>query len=687
MFAKNTAIQSLIKPCTIAIVGASAKPGSAGNAMVLNLLNGIYSGKIFPVNPGYDTIEGLTCYPNLASLPKRPDLAILGVSNAQLEAIFDDVIALGIPAITIFASGVLEDDTARSALLTRLKIKAKTAGIAICGPNCMGLIHPKTGLNVGTFTIANTVPAGGIAWLAQSGSAFSALTYNQPRMGFALAISTGAEIATTLSDYMLWALEQPETRVMGIFLEGVRDPVGFVAALEQARLKDIPVVILKVGRTQKSAQMAESHAGALVGNDGAYKAIFRRYNVIQVDDLDEMAVTLALLDTDRRTGVGALATMHDSGGERELLVDMADVTGTPLAEISEVTKALIQPNLETGLIADNPLDAYGTTNGYVARYTTNALALLDDPATAMLGFFSDPRDENSYHEGLVQAVLDASKLHKKPVFIASNSLMTTDTTLCETARSEGVPLVKGTRATLLAVRRIIDHAKRPLTRWPDPVSFGGSLSVPENEADGLGLLKRAGIETPGIWRVSDAKELAKVASGITYPVVLKTDEGHAHKSEVGGVVLNLSDPEELATAYRDVAARLGPRVILMEMAPTGVEIGLGAFVDSDFGPVITVSAGGILIEVFHDVSFALAPFDCDTAREMLCELSISKMLVSHRGKPAVDTDRLCGSISQFSHLIFALRDQIFEADVNPIIATTEGAIAVDALFIASKPET
>ena len=506
-------------------------------------------------------------------------------------------------------------------------------------------------------------------------------------MGFALAVSTGSESVTTVSDYMLWAMDRAETRVIGLFLEGVRDAPCFVAALQRAEERRIPVVVLKVGRTAKSAQMAESHTGALAGNDGAYLALFRRYGVIHVDDLDEMAATLALFDTGRRAGDGGLATMHDSGGERELLVDLAETTRTPWAAISDTTKARIAAHLDTGLVAENPLDAWGTARDYEARYTACGRALLDDPDTALLGFFSDPRDGHGYHLGLVRSVIAMAEGQDKPVFIASNTLLTEDMDLVRLARDAGVPLIKGTRAALSAARAVLAfHRHRIDDIVPEAAPAPALPPGPMGEAAGLGLLRAHGIDAAKTISISGADQIAQACATLRLPVVLKTAAGHAHKSDVGGVVLNLATPQEVQTAYADMAARLGPQATVMEMAPAGVELALGAFNDPGFGPVMALSAGGVLIEVFRDVAFALPPLTPAGARALLSELKIARLLEGHRGAAPADTAKLCDTISRFSHMVWSLRDQISEVDVNPIIITPDRAVAVDALIIAKPPE-
>ncbi|MCZ4353047.1 acetate--CoA ligase family protein [Roseovarius aestuarii] len=689
-------INALCDPRHIALIGASPKAGSAGSAMVQSAQASGFHGSIYHVNPVYEQINGAPCYGAVSDLPQRPDLAVICLANERLEAALEDCIAAKIPAAVIFASAidgtndVGEAGTDSPRLVARLKARAQAAGMVLCGPNCMGLMRPSIGLNVAAFTTTHTTPAGGVVWLAQSGSAFAALAYNQPRMGFALAVSSGSESVTTLSDYMSWALERSETRVIGLFLEGVRDAPGFVKALERAAARNIPVVVLKVGRTAKSAQMAESHTGALAGNDGAYQALFRKYGVIQVDDLDEMAATLALFDTGRQAGDGGLATMHDSGGERELLVDLAETTRTPWAEISQETKAAIAAHLDPGLVAENPLDAWGTAREYEARYTACGRALLADPGTALLGFFSDPRDGHGYHAGLVRAVVDMATGQDKPVFIASNTLLTEDMDLVRVARAAGVPLIKGTRAALTAARAVIQYRAGPIAPLAAVSGAQVAPTLPAGamgEAAGLDLMRTHGIDAAKTVSIDAPDQIAQACHSLRLPVVLKTAAGHAHKSDVGGVVLNLATEQAVIDAYAEMAARLGPQATLMEMAPAGVELALGAFVDPGFGPVIAVSAGGVLIEVFRDVAFALPPLSPEGASALLGDLKIARLLEGHRGARPADIATLCQTISQFSQLVWALRDQITEIDVNPMIVTPDRVVAVDALIIAKTAET
>ncbi|MFO1172252.1 MAG: acetate--CoA ligase family protein [Hyphomicrobiaceae bacterium] len=684
-------LEPLLRPRSIALVGASAKADTNGHALVqMTRIDG-YAGRVYPVNPGYTEIEGLACFQSLAALPERPEHVVLSLANAKLEAGLDEAIAVGAKAVTIFASGLLDDDT-DPPLVERLRSKAHAARIALCGPNCMGFYVPTIGLRVASFPSPAGLRKGGIAWLAQSGSAFSALCHNDRRLGFSLCVSTGAESVVTVADTMRWAVLSGETRVVGLFLESVRAPERFKAALEIAAERRVPVVALKVGRTAKSAAMAQTHTGALAGNDAAYRALFATYGVHQVDDLDEMSAVLALFDTPRRVGRGGLATLHDSGGERELIVDLAERHGVPFGQISDATKARLAVELDPGLHAENPLDAWGTARDFSARFQRCIAALSADPDVALTIFNSDVRDGYWYHAGVVDAVIAAAKDSDKPLAIVSNTHLTGDGASAARLADHGVPLVKGTQAALRAVAALLAQRDRlprelPMLRidatvvaqWRSRLRSGAM-----DESSGLDMLAAFGLAVPQRTLVTSAGDAMAAARAIGGSVALKTGEDHAHKTEVGGVRLNLDSDAAVCAAYEDLSSRLGPRVLVAQMAPKGVEVGVGAFVDPSFGPVVMLSAGGTLIEVLGDTAAALAPFSEAEAERLLSKLEIARLLAGVRGAPPSDITALARWVSRFSVMVAALADDLAEIDVNPVIASPSGALAVDALVIPRK---
>jgi len=689
-------LDPLLRPRSIAFVGASDRPNSTGAAMLaMSRIDG-FEGHVYPVNPRLAELDGKPCYPDLAALPEVPDHVVIGVASRFVEAILDQAIELGVAAATIFASCYLDHDDSPS-LPARLAKKAAAAGMSLCGANCMGFYTPSVGLRVASAASPEGLQPGGIAWIAQSGSAFGALSHNDRRLGFTLAVSTGMELVTTLVDYMDWALHQPETRVIGLFVETIRDPAGFSRVLAAARRRGIPVVVLKVGRTAKSARMAVSHTGAIAGNDAVYEAVFRAYGVHRVADMDEMAATLALFEGPRRPARGQLGTIHDSGGERELIVDIAEDYGIAFATLDPATCTALAAHLEPGLVAENPLDAYGTHNDLENRFATLIATLVNDPNVGIGLFMSNPRDGYEYAESYSRAVMKAAKMTSKPLALASNYSMADDSDLAVRLRQAGVPLVRGTRNALLAVRHVMDDrdyrdryakaraagpARSPcddqvVARWRSRLA----KDEPVSEADGLAMLADFGLVTPGMARVASLTELDAALSDLRFPVVIKTAEDHAHKSDVGGVRLNINTLEEACAAYRDMAARLGPRALIMEMAPSGTELSFGAIYDPGFGPVVIVSAGGVMIELLADRVAALVPLAADEARQLLDTLRISALLAGFRGQPPADLTAVVAQLVRFSHMVAALDDAISALDVNPIICGPNGCHAVDCLVV------
>jgi len=533
---------------------------------------------------------------------------------------------------------------------------------------------------------------GGIAWISQSGSVFGALAHNDRRPRFNLCVSSGAETVTTAADYLDWAVQRPSTKVAGLFLESVRDADAFERALGRAAERDIPVVVLKVGRTEASARMALTHTGAIAGNDGAYEALFRHYGVIRVRSLDEMAATLLLLQDGREVGPGALATMHDSGGERELIADIADDVGVGFAPLEPATVTEIAANLDPGLVAENPLDAWGTGRAHGEQFTACLAALAQDPNVAATGLFLNLREGYYLHETNANVMRAVRQRTDKPLFLASNYAMVRHENLARTLSDEGIPVLDGTEEALLAVRHLFDR-RDALARDRTPPAPAANDLVDDwrmrltrdgvhDEAAALDLLDAFGVATIPRARAGAAESLKARATEIGYPLVLKTAaENIHHKSDAGGVVLGVRDEARLIEAYDEMAARLGPDVLIARMAEPGVEIALGALYDAQFGPALMIAAGGTLVELLDDRVFLRAPANADTIQHAVKGMRIARLLAGVRGRAAADLDALAVTIERFSVLVASLDGILAEADVNPIIAGADGAVAVDALAI------
>jgi acyl-CoA synthetase (NDP forming) len=685
-------LDRLLRPRSVALVGASPKEGSVGRGMITSTGMAGTPSKIYFVNPGYEEIDGQRCYPSLSTLPEPVDMAVLGIANARLEATLEEVIACGIGAVTIFASGYLEND-AEPKLTERIAAKARAAGVAICGGNCMGFYHLDFGLRVCGFPPPAWIRKGNVAFITHSGSAFSALCHTDRRFGFSLAVSAGQELATNVADYLDFALDIPTTKVVGLFLETVRDPAAFKAALAKAQRMEIPVVALKVGRTAESAALAVSHSGAVAGNHAAYQALFDRYGVIEVANMDELVNALHLFSSERKLASGGLATMHDSGGFRELVLDLGIEAGVPFAKISAATRAKLAGRLDFGLEPINPLDAWGTGNDWSGIFEDCLQALVDDPDTALASLCVEARDGYYLSAGYADIVRRVAARTTKPVFYTTNVGSNANLDVITHLAHDGIPVLSGVAPMLNVVKKAM--AARDLcavnhigmARPPAALKAKWSRRLAQGdlgEAEALDLLADYGVPVVQHIHADTLDAATQAAKKIGYPIVMKTaTPGILHKSDVGGVKLGLKSVSELQTAYADLSGRLGPRVLLMPMAGKGVEISFGMTLDSQFGPVTMIGAGGVLIEMMSDRRFALPPFDAADAGRQIDELTLRPLLDGKRGAAPANLPVLSRAYAAFSLLADDLAGLIAEVDVNPLIVNAEGAVAVDALIVSA----
>jgi acetate---CoA ligase (ADP-forming) len=693
---QGNALQHMLEARSVAVVGASLKPGSLGRQMMLELERGGFSGSIYPVNPGYQEVLGHRCFPSIAQVPEPVDLVMLGVSNARIEQTLQEAADAGARSAVTFSSLYEEPSGSAGTLLPeRVAAIARASAMSLCGGNGMGFINMDTSLRATGFATPEYLRPGPVTFISHSGSAFAALAFNRRNVGFNLLISSGQEIVTGLADYMAYSLAQPTTKVLALLIETVREPQPFRDQLARAAQTGVPVVALKVGRTDGSKVMVTAHSGALAGEDGAFEAVFDAHGVLRVRTLDEMADVMELLSCPRRVTSGTgIATVHDSGGERTLLADLAADLGVGFAAISDVTRERIQQVLDPGLVAENPLDAWGTGIDADAIFLEALKALHDDPDTAAVALAVDlTHEEEIADSGYIAVAHRTFASTTKPFCVISNLSATVDLAGAQSLRDAGIPVLEGASSALVALRLLIedrDNRERPAIRMPEPAATDVQgwrsrlrLGDPLSELEGLSLLGDYGIQvihTEAATTEEAALSGAEAVGG--FPVALKTAAPRMqHKSDVGGVRLNLQDAQQLLEAYREISSRLGPHVTVSAMAPKGVEVALGVVSDPQFGPLVLVGAGGVLVELLKDRRLALPPIDQAGALRMLQRLSIWPLLQGVRGGPGVDVAALVDAISRLSVLATDLGDLLDGLDVNPVIAGPGGCLAVDALVL------
>ncbi|MEX2495417.1 MAG: acetate--CoA ligase family protein, partial [Woeseia sp.] len=683
-------LDPLLRPRSVAIVGASARPDSMGEWSLENLIRGGFTGSIYPVNPKYRELRGKKCHASLKDLPEVPDLVIFALSDARMEQALDEAIARRVPAVLLMSALVMDNDS-RPTLRERVRKKIHGAGILACGANGMGFYNVRDRVWACGFDSRLHVPPGNVSYISHSGAGMCGIVDCDERIRFNFAVSTGFEIGVTMDQYLDFVLGLPETRVVGLFVETARNPEGFRAALEKAQARRIPIVALKVGRTEKSAQLTVSHSGAMAGDDAAYDSLFDRYGVQRVRDMDELATALILFSECHPVGPGGLATLHDSGGERQLLVDLAADAGVSLTDLSDESVDSLEKILDPELPAVNPLDAWSRGGEEAADRMAAALAIMmQDPGVAIAAVVHDRGPEGHVYPGYVEYLRRGRSVSGKPaVLVAARQGSGCDGRIVKWTH-EGFPVLDGVAPFLCGVRALLsyrDHLAAPpmrppkvpenaVIRWRAQLRAPGAL----DESRSLSMLRDFGIPANSSELADNEQALIAAAEAFHYPLVLKSAvPGLMHKTEHEAVALDLADENELRSAYRRLAARLGPRVLVAPMISGGIEMILGSRRDPQFGPVILLGFGGVHAEVFQDVTFILPPFDAAEARRKLDRLAMRALLDGQRGEAPADVAAFCDTAARFSSMVHALREEVQEIDVNPLVVTRNRCIAVDAL--------
>lgn len=687
----------MLRPRSIAVVGATPRAGAVGSQTLRNLLQGGYAGALYAINPRYREVHGVRCYPGFAELPGAVEHAIFTLGDARMEAALEDAIGHGVRAVTLLSALVLDEDR-EPPLRERVRARLRRADVVACGGNAMGFCNFTDRVWAYGFETRQHGDRGNVTLISHSGAGLCGILDTDERLRFNLAISPGQELSVTMADYLDFALDQPETRVVGLFMETIRDPAAMVRAFEKARRRAIPIVAIKVGRTAMSARLAVSHSGAMAGCDASYDALFDRHGVQRVRDMDELAAALVMFAQPHPVAAGGLVSIHDSGGERQLLIDVAADLGVPLAELSADTSRKLAAMLDPGLPAVNPLDAW-SAGGPGAHQTVAQCfaAMLSDPGAALGAVVHDRVAGGRIYPGYAGYLQHAHAATGKPVFLVANHQGTGADPLVAELTEQGFPVLDGLVPFLVGARCLMAH--RDFTQRPDsppPVVDPAVLEkwrrrlaheTAPDEATSMEMLAEAGMPVNRGLLVADESAAIAAAMALGFPVVLKTARADVvHKTDLAGVILDVADEAGCRAAYRSLASRLGARVLVAPMIRgPGVEMILGVVDDAQFGPVVMLGFGGVHAETLRDVRFALPPFGASTARRMLDTLRMRPLLNGLRGAPAPDIDAYCLAAARLSVIAHVLSEVVAEIDLNPVIVREDGCVAVDALIVTRTP--
>jgi acyl-CoA synthetase (NDP forming) len=696
-------LDPLVKPRSVAIVGATDR-GGPGRAVMESLGAIGFTGPIYPVNPNYTTVLNIKCYPTLMELPEAPDMVVFSIRNPLIPDQMRLAVKRGARAAVIYDSGFAELGAEGAKLQDEIAGLAREAQMPVCGPNCMGILNPPA--RVTTYKQNVIEPAaivGNVGIVSQSGSVCIALLSDLRRFGISLAASAGNEAVTRTVDYLDYLIDDPNTKVIATFTETVREPERYVAALDRAADAGKPVVVIKVGRAERTQHAITSHTGGLAGSSRVFSELLRAHRAIEVTDLDEMTEVLAVCQGKRWPRGRGISVVTGSGGLSELILDNATTLDLDLPPMTPAEREEAQRVIGRTSGDGNPFDAWG--NGNYAVNLPHALSVVDkseriDAICYCNDTSNDPiiGQPSRVFEN-TEILIKAASVSTKPYYLFNTRSGVMNRKQVDAMRDAGLVVIGGTRQGLCALDRV--------GRWSQglkPVHKGttAQATLAEhrnrhtiNEFDAKRLLAAYGIPVTREARVETADQAAAAARGLGYPVVLKAvSDAIAHKTELGVVVVNLKSEDELRNAYTRLNERLdklNPRpadaaFLVQEFVPGGVEVFAGVSRDPDFGLSLAFGMGGIAIEVMRDFALRMLPLREGDAEAMIAETRGAALLNSIRGGEAADIESLTRCLYALADFASQNAGHIAEIDLNPIkvLPKGSGCIVVDALIVTQQ---
>ena len=683
--------EKLFNPKSVAIVGVSERPEAIGTRVLNNLRRMEFAGSIYPVNPKHAELSGLRCYPSLSELPEKPDAAFLAVPSASGPELVEEAGRCGIRALFINANGYADGDAKGIELQRRVEATAAQYGMAICGPNNLGLINVHDRVAMWAPRYMKQVDAGPVAVISQSGSIALILSEDERDLGFSYLVTAGNEAVAGVADYLDYMVRDDRVSTILLFLETVRDPAGFRAAALEAARRRKRIVALKLGTSAQGRALVQAHTGGLAGEDELYEAFFASLGIVRVRDLDEMLETATMLS---RNPVAvpptrcALVTL--SGGEAALIADLGEELGMSFPKLSDATLARLRPAFPPYSTINNPVDAWGL--GFNAeRFGVVVDALLADPDLDLIGFSIDApgRGGGDVPYACVMAeTCIARKTDKRLVFFNNTSGTGVNAEVKAILDKGNIAYLSGLRPSLVAIRNLMSLPR--LDAVQSLTSPGvAPVPLPESEPARFSLLRQQGVPMVAAEAVTSADNAAVVAEQLGYPVVLKGVAPHLpHKSDLGLVRLGLRSSKDVTEAYAALSAILAKHarpgssheIVVQKMAEPGVELIVGIRNQPGFGSFVIAGPGGVLVEIANQANVRLGPVTEAQAREMLQKTSAGKLLAGVRGNPPCDIDAAASAIAAFSRFGAAHVDTFAALEINPLIVGLKGAVGVDVLF-------
>lgn len=692
-------MKALLQPRSVAILGCSSDLNRIGGRPLKYFLEQGYQGRLYPVNPKQKEIAGLRCYPDVQAIPGTVDLAIVAVPAGLVIESMRQLVAKRVPAAVIFSSGFAEMGEEGAQAQRELVTIARAGGVRFCGPNAVGILNAFDAVTA-SFSeyLEGPVAAGPIGFVSQSGAFGTAIAVLARERGLGLGyyVNTGNEADIDAADAFGFILEDPRIRVVAGYLEGVRDGRKLLAVAERAMALGKPMILTKVGRSDAGARAAASHTGALAGADAVLDGVLRQKGVIRADDEEQMIDFVEMFVHCRLPQGPNLGIVSQSGGAGVLACDRAEALGLRVPLLDGGTQASLRQILPPYAAVANPVDLTGLSLAEPERIRRTMKQVLADPAVDIGLLWVRLMDK--YVDLMVDIVTDISATSAKTFVV---SWLAPPRAALTTLRERGICVARGAAQAVSAIAGLVRYG-RARERWlaDAPARDAAALQLPcprlppecgaMSSVAAAAVLGSAGVPLVPFELAGDVEAAAAAARRLGYPVALKIESRDiAHKTEAGGVLLDVADETALRAGFaqivdsartRHAAARIDG-VMVQKMVAGGVEMVIGVRQDSAFGPVVMVGFGGVLVEVVKDVAFAAAPLTIAQADAMLSGLKAAQTLQGVRGRLPVDRAALCALLVNVSRLAAVAGPRLGELDLNPVLAGADGSVAVDWLMI------
>ena len=686
-------LDALLTPCSVAVVGASNEPARIGGRPIDYMKRQNFAGTIYPVNPNRPEIQGIRAFPSVASLPEIPDVAIVAVPAAITVQTVAELGAKGVKSAVVFTAGFAEVDEAGAALQAEMVATARAHDMRLVGPNCLGLFNARIGwYPIFTASMENGFPLPGRIGIASQSGAYGTHLFAAARdrgIGTPVCVTTGNEADVTIGDVIHWLAHDPDTDVIAAYAEGIREPESFLAALAAARAVRKPIVMMKVGRSALGTKAAQSHTASIAGDDAVTDAVLAEFGVVRARATEEI-LDIAVTATKRIYPVrNTLGVITISGGAGVLISDVADSLGLAMPEMPETAQADLK-KLIPFCAPRNPVDCTAQAINdpkLIGAFTESMVA--DGGYASVLAFFSQVGGSKTVAPAIRQQMNAVRDAHPDRLYMLS--VLAPIERVREYESDGFVVLEDPSRAVVAidAMGRFGAAFAAPPNQAPPGIP---RITLPDStptESAAKTILAQAGIPSAPERACATAEEAIAAAEEFGYPVVLKILSADIiHKSEIGGVLLDIADKDSVQAGFASLLHRArsaAPNarldgILVAKQLKGGVECILGIHRDPVFGPIAMFGLGGIFVEVMKDVVFHRCPFGADVAERMIRSIRAAPLLLGARGRPPVDIPALADMLARLSVFAHQSGPRLQSIDLNPVFAMPTGAFAADAVI-------